>query len=162
MFVCYRLRQSQECRILCFLQAFLNYCKELVWIRGLFDDEVDPALQCKFLESLVLVRGKQCKLWNPHLMHNILRAFCFSAGLNSIFTSDALVHHAVARFDFFDRFQAGHHRHFVVDDDNCDQVLSFFKLLKILSAEVDDLLAGGEKVAVVNKAHALKHNLQRL
>ena len=69
-----------------------------------------------------------------------------------------LVHSIVNSLDFFYCFKAGHHGHLIVDDANCYHIFTFLKLVEILSALVNDFLAGSNEVAVLDKTQALEHD----
>lgn len=77
-----------------------------------------------------------------------------------MFAFFSLVHRIVHRLDFFDCVEASHHGHLIVNDANCYEILTFLKFVEVLSALVNDLLACGNEVAVVDKPQALEHDFQ--
>jgi hypothetical protein len=155
-----RLRQCQESRILCIPEALLNHVKQLVRVRWLVHDEIDPALQREVLERFVLVGGKQRELRRPHFVHDSFRLAGLWAIFQKLTASDALVYCAVERLDLFNRFKACHRGHLIVNDANGDGVLTLLKLVKNLCALVNDLLASGDEVTVFEQTNALEYDPQ--
>lgn len=58
--------------------------------------------------------------------------------------------------DLLDCLQSGHHGHLVVNNYQSQGVLFLLKLIKILSAAINNFLTIVNEMAIINKAHFLK------
>jgi hypothetical protein len=117
------------------------------------------ALQAKVLERLVLMAGEQCEDWNAYISKTRLGA---SLWANLPVARDARVDCAVERSDFFDGLQTCHCWHLIVNHNDRHQVFSFFNLIKILLAAVNDSLAIGDEVAIVVQSEFKENDPQGL